>query len=55
MYIAHQHLINKMFSIAHTEATVKMLSERNKTMGNFIQICECHGHTQLQAIDMLNR
>ena len=37
-----------MFSIAHTEVTVKMLSERNKTMGN-------SGHTQLQAIDMLNR
>ena len=35
LYIAHQHLINKMFSIAHTEVTVKMLSKRNKTMGNY--------------------
>ena len=37
-----------MFSIAHTEVTVKMLSKRNKQWV-IIQICECHGHTQLQA------
>ena len=43
-----------MFSIAHTEVAVKCCLKEIKQWA-IIQICECHGHTQLQVIDMLNR